>query len=104
MSEDVMEIYDSLARKAEYYQKHADIDRVKKYMVHYGKAKACWKIRLMESEQQKDGTSCGIFTIMNAKAIAYETAVPPSISASIVGFRMKIATELLCGRILPMRV
>lgn len=95
-----IEIYDSMQKSLERYLTCSDINRVKLYMVHYGKAKSCWKLVIRNSEQQRDGTSCGLMTMMNAKCIRMNIPAP-RMNDNIMGHRGKFLLEIMTAKILP---
>jgi Ulp1 family protease len=101
VAEEVINVYDSAQRGEAYYENSKDIMRVKKYLVHYGKQQNCWKIVVQKSEQQKDGDSCGVFTLMNAKALRLGVSLP-QLNGSIMDCRSKILCEIMIGQILDM--
>jgi Ulp1 family protease len=97
--DETIEVYDSIVQAQSYYENKKEIRRVKQYLVHHGKAKECWKIIIKTSEQQNDGCSCGVFVLLNAKALRMNIE-PPKLKGNIMGYRSKLLCEIMSGQIL----
>jgi Ulp1 family protease len=98
---EIFEIQDSSQKTFKHYTKASGIKRLRRYLTYYGKRADCWTIKLLPSEQQIDFFSCGVFTLMNAKAFKFGVPTPP-LNEHLMGFRSKILLELMLGRILDM--
>lgn len=81
----------------------SEIKKVMRYMEYYGKKKEEWTIRIVATESQIDGVSCGVFTMYNAKSVCTGEKVPV-LNKDIFGYRYRLLLELLTGRILPMMI
>jgi Ulp1 family protease len=98
---EILEVQDSIQKSTKHYNKAPGIKRLRKYLSYYGKNAEAWTLKVLPSEQQLDGDSCGIFTLMNAKALRFGVATPP-LNGNVMGFRAKILLELMLGKILEM--
>jgi len=100
-TEQRMEFYDSLDCTLSHYKSLSEVRKLEKYMEFYGKARDQWVYRVETSKKQMDGSSCGLFTLFNAKSICTGEQVP-HLNRDLLGYRNKILLEVLSKDILPM--
>jgi Ulp1 family protease len=96
-----IDIHDSIGQTLETYRKMPEVRKVIKYMHYYGHNENEWTLRIIDSEKQIDGISCGVFTMYNAKSVCTGERVP-ALNHDIFGYRYRLLLEILSGQILPM--